>query len=334
MRGRSVANEVQQHISSGQFAKAAALLRAGAAAGDAESRFILAAWRISGQIVRRDVVAARLLMGKAAEAGHSEAALLHAHFLANGTGGSPDWKSARAVLERIADDHPRAAEQLGMLARMAVGEDGEPTFLPELKPLSDTPAIFSTAEFLTADESAYLVQRAEPRLQPSLVTERATGRLVADPVRRSEGTFFGVAEEDLVVNAINRRIAAVTATQVNQAEPLQVLRYRRGGEFRPHHDAIEGVGNQRVLTALAYLSDGYEGGDTRFMRTGFAFRGRRGDLLMFRNVTPSGQLDPLAEHAGMPVHGGTKIVASRWIWREPPHFPPPAPLLPDVDPRA
>lgn len=329
MISASPVSEVQQLVSAGRFAEAATQLMRAADLDDAEALFTLATWRISGQIVRRDTTAARELMGRAAEAGHREARLLHAHFLANGTGGPADWKTARHILETMRDGHPAAAEQLAMLEKMPVGDDGEPTSKARLETLSETPAVYRCSNFLADHECAYLVSKGEPRLQPSTVTDRATGRSLPHPVRRSDGTFFGVANEDLVVNAINRRIAAASGTSPEQAEPLQLLRYGPGGEFRPHHDAVKEGGNQRIITALVYLSDDYEGGETRFMKTGLKFRGRAGDLLLFRNVTPDGRPDPLAEHAGLPVTRGVKLVASRWIWREPPTFPPPNPILPD-----
>jgi prolyl 4-hydroxylase len=42
-------------------------------------------------------------------------------------------------------------------------------------------------------------------------------------------------------------------------------------------------------------------------------RGRKGDALVFVSALPNGDLDPLSEHAGLPVTSGTKYLASRWI---------------------
>jgi prolyl 4-hydroxylase len=324
------AAQVQQLVSAGRYAEAVDRLTVAAESGDGDALYKLGTWRVSGQIIRRDIVAARELMGKAAEAGHAEAALILAHFLANGTGGRADWKKARIIIEQLADRHPAAAEQLAMLDQMSVGEEGNPTAEMEFENLSNRPAVNRFRGFFTAEECAYIVRKAEPRLQPSMVTHRDTGKLVAHPVRRSDGTFFGVATEDLVINALNRRIAAASGTNANQGEPLQVLRYPPGGEFRPHHDWVAGSDNQRIFTAIAYLSDDYEGGETRFLRTGLDFRGRTGDLLLFSNVTLDGEPDQLAEHAGLPVRAGVKLVASRWIWRTSPTFPAPAPILPSV----
>ena len=321
--------DVQQLVAGRRFDEAAERLTAAASEGDAEALFMLGGWRISGQVIARDLKAARELMGSAADAGHPEATFFFGTFVANGTGGSADWKTGREILQRVSD-RPGVSDQLSMIERMAVDKNGEPTSLPVPRPLSDRPWVRCAEAFLTAEECDYLVRSSEPRLQPSLVIDRATGQTLPHPDRKSDGAFFGVGHEDLVVNAINRRIAAISDTSTEQAEPLQILRYGPGGEFRPHFDFVKEGGNQRIMTAIAYLTDDYEGGETRFLPTGLDFRGRKGDLLFFRNVTADGRQDPLSEHAGMPVRTGTKIVASRWIWREPYVVAPPQPLVPGI----
>jgi prolyl 4-hydroxylase len=120
----------------------------------------------------------------------------------------------------------------------------------------------------------------------------------------------------------------LSATGLGQGEPLQLLRYRAGGEYRAHMDALPPAEpNQRILTVLVYLTDDYDGGETSFPRTGLAFRGRTGDALLFRNVAADGSPDQLALHAGMPVTRGEKLIASRWIRERRFTYPPPQPIL-------
>lgn len=322
--------EVQRLVSAGLYAEAAGVLIKAAEGGDAEAVHTLATWRISGRIIRRDKVAARELMGRAADAGHPDARLLYGHFLANGTGGPEDRAKAREVLESLRDKSREVDEQLDLLDRMAIDANGDPRESIPLEKLKDSPLIHTASHFLTDEECDYLVRRAEPSLRPTTVIERATGREIYHPVRRSDSMHFGVSNEDLVVSAINRRIAAASGTTTEQGEPLQLLRYGPGGEFKPHHDAEKEGGNQRILTALVYLSNDYEGGETQFTRAGYSFRGRKGDILLFSNVQPDGRPDPFAEHAGLPVRSGVKLVASRWIWREPRYFLPPEPIVPHL----
>ena len=98
-------------------------------------------------------------------------------------------------------------------------------------------------------------------------------------------------------------------------EPLQVLRYAPGEQYREHSDALPHVApeQQRVLTFLVYLNEDYKGGETAFPALGIKFRGRRGDGLLFRNSSSDGAIDRRAIHAGLPVTRGAKLLASRWI---------------------
>jgi prolyl 4-hydroxylase len=319
--------QVQKLLDERRFAEAAPLLIRAAGAGEPAAEAALAQWRIAGTIVRRDLAEARRLLDSAGRTGDTESALLHAYFLAAGVGGADDWPSALAVLAELAPRNARAAEQLRLLGAMELDSNGFPGRPPPVQPLSTAPRAAACEGFMTAAECAYLCKALKPALQPSMVVDPATGAMVPHPVRSSDAATFGVFAEDLVVNALNRRIAAVSGTRLEQGEPLQLLRYRPGGEYKPHMDALPADPNQRVLTALVYLSDDYEGGETSFPRTGLSYRGGTGDALIFRNATADGRPDPLTLHAGLPVTKGTKYLASRWIRAQRFTYPPPKPAL-------
>lgn len=138
--------------------------------------------------------------------------------------------------------------------------------------------------------------------------------------------MLGIFDENLVVNAINRRIAVLTDTLIQQGEPLQILRYQPGGEYRMHMDAIVGADNQRIVTVLIYLNSDYDGGETHFT-TGLSFKGRKGDALMFRNILKDQSPDPNSRHAGLCVRRGEKFLATRWIRQQQFNFPSPHPYL-------
>jgi prolyl 4-hydroxylase len=327
MAGKPAMAQVEALLGARRFAEAAQHLAAAAGAGDAAALHALAMWRIAGDIVRRDLPQARALMARAADAGSRDAAVLSATFEANGLGGGADWPKAMALLAGLARTVPAAARQLRLIAAMDLDLAGDPQRLPEPQRLSNSPWAEAVPGFLSHEECLYLLQAAQPLFQPSLVVDPASGRMVPHPIRVSEAAMFGVVHEDPVIAAINRRIAALSGTAPANGEPLQILRYRPGGEYRAHMDALPAEANQRVYTLLVYLSDGYEGGETHFLRTGLSYRGRAGDALLFRNVTEDGQADPMSQHAGLPVTRGLKQIASRWIRARPFVFPPPRPLL-------
>lgn len=312
-------------VAAGRVEEAYRLLSGPEAALNAEALFALGNWRLSGQIVRRDLSAARDFYRRAADAGHQDAAVIHTAFVASGVGGESDWPSAMRLLERY--DYPGAAAQRALIASMALTPSGDPADQPPARKLSERPEASAFPCLFTPAECDFLIDQAGPWLQPSLVIDPRTGGQLRNPVRTSDSMAFGHVLENPAIHALNRRLAAVSGTDPRQGESLQVLRYRPGQEYKPHLDALAGEPNQRILTLLVYLNDDYQGGETLFLRTGLRFKGRKGDALLFRNALPDGRADELAQHAGLPVTAGEKIIASRWIRAQPFVFPPPRSLL-------
>jgi prolyl 4-hydroxylase len=312
-------------VAAGRVGEAYRLLSGPAAAADPEALATLADWRLSGQFVRRDLAAARDLFRRAAEAGDREAARVHTAFAANGTGAPADWQEALRLLRLY--DFPGAAAQIALIDGMRLSPSGDPLERPAETQLSDRPHVSRFPALFSPAECDFLAAEAEPWLEPSVVIDPQTGRQHRNPVRTSDGMSFALVLEGPAVHALNRRIAAATGTGVAQGESLQVLRYRPGQEYRPHFDAVPGEANQRILTMLVYLNEGYDGGETLFLKTGLSFKGGKGDALLFRNTLADGRADALSQHAGRPVAAGEKLIASRWIRARPFAFPPPRPLL-------
>jgi prolyl 4-hydroxylase len=318
---------VEALVAARRFLEAAQLLSGAAGHGDAAALHMLAMWCITGDILTRDLPLARMLMAQAGEAGSREALLLSATFEANGLGGAADWPKAMALLTRLAPSFPQVRHQIRLIEAMDLTPAGDPRKPMEADQLSASPEVYALRGFMGREECTYLLQAAEPLFRPSVVVDPRSGRMIAHPVRVSEAAVFGVTQEDPVIAAINRRIAAASATAAPQGEPLQILRYRPGGEYKAHMDALPAEPNQRIYTMLVYLADDYDGGETHFLRTGLSYRGRPGDALLFRNVTAAGAADPMTQHSGLPVTRGVKLLASRWIRARPFVFPPPRPLL-------
>jgi prolyl 4-hydroxylase len=310
----SIMDEVERLARSGRPGEGVALVEQSAGAGDAESLFILANWRLWGLNGPKDLPRALELVERADEAGWPEAALLRATLTANGTGGPSDPLRARDILQRRADADTSAAEQLRLFDRM------EGHRIEDVETLSSDPDIRLARGFLTREECDYLIRIATPRMRASMILDEKTGKPRPHPVRTSSSMNFGPSDENLVVHAINRRIALLSETDVRSGEPLHILRYASGQEFRPHLDAVAGATNQRQWTALIYLNDAFEGGNTVFPSIGISTRGNSGDCLLFRVCDDEGRTDQRLRHAGEPVTNGIKWLASRWI-RQRPYMP-------------
>ena len=301
--------------SSGNVAGAVEMLQRAEQAGDAGAARQLAVWCLSGRWFRRDLAASRALFGRAAALGDGDAAAVYRAFIANGTGGDADWQGALGLLREAAAHDPAAADELRLISAMSLTEDGAPQAVPGGSPLTPQAEVVHFPALLSVDECAFLMAAATPLLEPNVVVDPRTGQLVPHPIRTSSGASFPLVSESPAIHALNRRIASASATDVRAGEPLQVLRYAPGEQYRPHLDALPGVAaaQQRVLTFLVYLNEGYDGGETDFPRLGVRFRGRAGDALMFRNASADGRADERMIHAGLPVGRGVKHLASRWI---------------------
>ena len=103
------------------------------------------------------------------------------------------------------------------------------------------------------------------------------------------------------------------------AESLQVVRYKVGEEYSPHHDwVLPSQRNRyqptRFATLLIYLNDDFEGGRTLFPRAvnrqyheGVQIAPQKGTAILFYNLLPDGNVDDLSQHGSEKVTKGEKV---------------------------
>ena len=283
---------------------------------NAVADFNMAFAYLQGRGVARDLALSREHFGRAADAGHLQAKRILVALLANGTTGGRDWQAAMQRLHELkSSGDAQAVRQIELLGLMNLDAQGDPKQVFDGKRLSDRPEVTLFADLFTEAERRYLMDAALPAYRPATVGHVAGGhtRQIVQQIRTCDVAAFPWIAEDPVIHALNRRIAAAAGVAVETGEPLQILRYRPGQEFKPHRDATEDTENQRVLTMLVYLNDAYSGGETLFLSNDLKVRGNAGDGLLFRNADANGVADPYSLHAGLPVESGEKVVASRWI---------------------
>lgn len=275
--------------------------------GDADALLKTAEFRMRGVGGPVDLADAFERAGRAAEAGLVEAKRARIALTASGLGRAADPPGALGALEALARDDRLSAIQLAMLRRMGERRVARTT-------VSRDPRIAVFRGLLDAEECRYLQLVAAPWLEPAMITT-VTGEGARDPHRDSDNMVITPLAEDLVVQAFLGRIADVSGAAVGNGEPLHVLRYRPGQQYRPHHDAhaYAPLAQRRRHTAILYLNNDYEGGETAFPELGITVRGVAGDLLLFDNLDAAGEPDPRMLHAGLPVTAGEKWIATRWI---------------------
>jgi prolyl 4-hydroxylase len=296
----------------GRRAEALVLLNQLAARNEPAGLAMLAGFKWAGLAGPSDPALGRELYRRAGEAGQADARIFTTNLLASGVAGPRDWPLALRRLEAEARNDVRRRETATLLDRMKLTEDGDPQSEPERETLSVAPSVTLFPHLFSAAECDYLRKVADPLFQPSTVYN-SNRQPIRDPVRTSDGGTIHWLIEDPVVHALNRRLGAATGTDAGQGEAMLILRYRPGQQYRNHFDFVVASENQRAQTALVYLNHDYKGGETCFVKTGLKVKGRKGDVLVFRNAAPDRSLDELTEHAGLPVTSGTKYLASRWI---------------------
>jgi prolyl 4-hydroxylase len=307
--------EAKRLAQAGRAGDARALVEQAGEAGDTEALLALAHWRLFGLYGPRDLSAAHKLLARAGAAGSAEAVRIRATLIGNGTGCAPDLAEAARLLATIAAQDGYASFQLAFLPRL-MPDDRVASLRQET--LSADPPIRIVRGLLTEPECRFLMTIAEPKLEMSHIIDQQGVRR-PHPTRTSMGMSFGPLDEDLIVRRLNIRLAAVTGTKVDWGEPLHILRYAPGQEYRPHLDVLPGIANQRRWTVLVYLTADYSGGETQFDRLGLAARGGVGDALIFGSLARDGSPDQRTRHAGLPVLSGVKWLATRWIRGAPYH---------------
>jgi prolyl 4-hydroxylase len=294
----------------GRVSEALGIVQNHAAANDPDALFTLGDMYWRGVGVPQDLARGYQLFARSSAAGQPMGIRAYTNLLANGATGTRDWPQALARLAAEARVDGLRDWMLQLIREMDLTPSGDPSRLPPGERISEIPEVTIFRRGFSPQECDFLMAIAEPTYEESKVIGIEGD--IRTLLRTSDGSTMHWLIEDPATHALNRRLAAFTNTNVNQGEPLHILRYRPAQEYRPHVDWVLDD-NPRILTALVYLNEDYAGGETEFVKTGLKVRGRKGDVLVFRSQAPDGGLDPLSEHAGLPVTSGTKYLASRWM---------------------
>jgi hypothetical protein len=186
-----------------------------------------------------------------------------------------------------------------------------------------SPSIYSMAGFIPRVWCKWIIDHGRGRLTPGRPGKTGVGAPRAEIMRTAEAATFTLTQTDLVVVAVQEKLARAARVPLHWGEPPNLLHYAPGQEYRPHFDFIDprvaafqrelAVLGQRIATCLVYLNDDFEGGETEFPHVGWRHRGKPGDAIVFNNVTSQGLPDGTSLHAGRPPTRGEKWVLSLWL---------------------
>jgi len=181
----------------------------------------------------------------------------------------------------------------------------------------------SPAKIAVSGLSGRLLDALQSRAAPSLKAATVEHGQLQKAIRDSSDAFLPVPTRDPVVATVERVMARSVNVSLGQAEPLVVLRYQPGQQYRWHRDyrspdqpggpgEIKQFG-QRVHTGILYLNGDYQGGETEFRDWQLQIRGEPGQILSFPSVDERGRIDPSSIHRGAPPTKGEKWIATLWF---------------------
>jgi prolyl 4-hydroxylase len=182
------------------------------------------------------------------------------------------------------------------------------------------PRVVVFGNLLSHEECDELIKLASARMTRSETIVDRTGGSEVNEARTSFGMFFD-REDNAVCTRVERRIAKLLNWPLENGEGLQVLNYKPGAQYRPHHDyfntsaqSTSGLlkrGGQRVGTLVMYLNTPEEGGGTTFPDVGLELAPVQGNAVFFSYDRAHVSTKTL--HAGAPVISGEKWVATKWL---------------------
>jgi len=295
-----------------------------AAAGDPRAQGELGGMMLVGRGAPYAPKEGLRLIETAAERNDATALQLLAVLTALGAGRPYSWSDAVRLVARAADlGDARAQGQIEILGDPATFDIAQWFGPAEAQQRRETPRILTISNFLPKRACDWIIERTRPRLDVARVNNPMTGGSSVEFNRSNTGAGFSVLESDLILELANARVAATIKLSRDQQEPTNVLHYDPCQEFQPHFDFIDPAEphftelvrqrGQRLVTALIYLNDNFDGGETDFPRLNWRFKGAAGDALIFWNVASSGALEKASLHAGLPPTRGEKWIYSKWV---------------------
>jgi len=181
--------------------------------------------------------------------------------------------------------------------------------------------LFVIPGFLGKSDCRDLVRVINSQAVPSTLY-RGTER---EGFRTSWTHHFGL--HDPLTLSLETYISDVLGIDNDHSEVMQGQRYRQGQQYKHHHDFFhvgQGYwqaerlrGGQRTFTAMIFLNEPAEGGETDFPKLGIALRPQAGTLCIWNNMDRSGHPNMKTLHAGMPVRRGVKHVITKWYRLDP-----------------
>lgn len=188
--------------------------------------------------------------------------------------------------------------------------------------LCEDPIIYTIDNFLSPEECDHFIKVSKDKLERALVSGDSKGFVSKG---RSGQNCWIPHNKDTILLGIATRISQLVDYPLKNAESFQFIYYNEEQKYGCHYDSWKfdkseksarclKRGGQRMVTALVYLNDVEEGGDTRFTRLDLNVKPSKGRLLVFHDTLKGTNIvHPLSEHSGTSVIKGEKYAFNLWF---------------------
>ena len=164
--------------------------------------------------------------------------------------------------------------------------------------------------FINESEANYFIKKAKNNLEKSATVGK-------DKYKDRESSQYWLSKEDPIAKKLINKIGL----PFENAEDLQIVKYKKGGYYKPHHDSccdkkkecndMNKNSGHRIRTILIWLNDDFKGGGTEFPNLNKVFYPKKYNALMFHPLDKDNKkCHPYALHGGMNIEDCEKVTLS------------------------
>jgi prolyl 4-hydroxylase len=251
-----------------------------------------------------------------------------AEFMKSAVGGVSKAQLIRTFRERYELDHDEIAQIMRLCAfrirpecinykkfyKTEITKTGNQIYYPFTQ-------MYTLDNVLTDAECNEMMQLIDSRLRPSTVSDEADSCLVTD-YRTSQTSDLHYFDDPLYLE-IDRRIVDTLGLYSFLGEIMQAQKYEPGQYYKEHWDFFmptskeykiycEWMG-QRTWTAMIYLNDVEEGGETYFKHLKLRIKPKKGMLIAWNNLYRNGLPNLKTMHEACPPISGNKYIITKWF---------------------
>lgn len=181
--------------------------------------------------------------------------------------------------------------------------------------------IYTYDNILSQEECQEFTALIDTKLRPSTVSDETDSCLVSD-YRTSQTSDLHYFDHPLYLT-LDRRITNIMGLNSFLGEIMQAQKYETGQYYKEHWDFFapttkeykvycEWMG-QRTWTAMVYLNDVEEGGETYFKHLKLRVKPKQGTLIAWNNLYKNGIPNLKTMHEACPPISGEKYVITKWF---------------------